>query len=293
MSGSRAKIASTPATSAFACNTMFETLEEAQATGMFSFIDLVMHLQFLLSNSCPFAFTTVDDVYILDFENPEANGHGIFAFKVPDIKSADGRFLFDKVKIILTNGVTDLADIPKIAGVIVLGGQAFHLALPSVPEHLREQHDALFLLDDDRCAKTEEQFALHINRISNDPGRSMHTILFVLPDGHAFANDFVTPNASPSIMDQVTRVVVRECPVTKTIDPGGAVLSQVFYPGFFEMRVLSCNAASKELKSKSKKVESFSTFFTGMKKVTQGPTPMETTSRAPKKNGVQGEQGDA
>ena len=85
----------------------------------------------------PFAFT-VDDVYVLDFENPEANGFGILDFKIEDIKSADGRFLYDKAKLILTNAVTDLADIPRIVGSIVLGGQAFHLALPSVPECYRD-----------------------------------------------------------------------------------------------------------------------------------------------------------
>jgi hypothetical protein len=82
---------------------------------------------------------TVDDVYVLDFDHPEVNGFGILAFKVEDIKSANGRFLYDKVKLILANGITDLADIPRIAGTIVLGGQAFHLAMPSIPKFTKEQ----------------------------------------------------------------------------------------------------------------------------------------------------------
>ena len=113
---------------------------------------------------------TVDDVYVLDFDHPEANGFGILAFKVEDIKSANGRFLYDKVKLILANGITDLADIPRIAGTIVLGGQAFHLAMPSIPDFMKEQYEELFKLDQVRCAKTEEQFEVHINRISNDQG---------------------------------------------------------------------------------------------------------------------------
>jgi hypothetical protein len=77
---------------------------------------------------------TIDHVYVLDFDHPEANSVGILAFKVEDIKSANGRFLYDKVKQILANGITDLANIPRIAGTIVLGGQAFHLAMPSITQ---------------------------------------------------------------------------------------------------------------------------------------------------------------
>jgi hypothetical protein len=224
-----------------------------------------MYLLFLLSNTCPFAFTTVDDVYVLDFDDPEANGDGIFVLKTPDLKSSDGRFLYDKVEILLTKGVTDLADISKVAGAIVLGGQAFHLALASVPEYLREQLEAFFMLEDVRCAKREEQYELQMNRISNDKDRMKHTFLFVLPDGFAFTDDFANAAASPSIMDRKIRVVMRELQVIKSVEPGGRLIPQVFYPGFFELRILSCNAASKELKSESKKVESFSSFFSGMR----------------------------
>jgi hypothetical protein len=217
-----------------------------------------------LSNTRPFAFT-VDDVYVLDFDNPEANGFGILAFKIEDIKSDDKRFLYDKAKLILTNPVTDLADIPHIAGSIVLGGQAFHLAMPSIPEFFKEQYEALFDLEEPRCSKTEEQYELHINRISNDKGRSKHTALFVLPDGFAFSYDFATASASPSIMDRKMNLFLRVLQVNKAIEPGGVSMPQTFYPGFFELCVLSCNAASKELKPKSKGVASFLSYFSGMK----------------------------
>jgi hypothetical protein len=87
--------------------------------------------------------------------------------------------------------------------------------------------------------------------------------LFVLPDGYAFADDFDTANASPSIMDRTMRIVMRELQSKKALEPGGLPIPQIFYPGFFELRVLSCNAASKELKSKSN-VDSFASYFTGM-----------------------------
>jgi hypothetical protein len=217
-----------------------------------------------LSNTRPFAFA-VDDVYVLDFENPEANGFGILAFKIEDIKSDDKHFLYDKAKLILTNAVTDLADIPHIAGRIVLGGQAFHLAMPSVPEFFKEQYEDLFALEETRCSKTEEQYELHINRIANDKGRSKHTALFVLPDGFAFSDDFTTADASPSIMDRKMNLFLRVLQVVKPIEPKGPKMPQTFYPGFFELRVLSCNAASKNLKPKSKGVASFSSYFSGMK----------------------------
>ncbi len=61
------------------------------------------------------------------------------------------------------------------------------------------------------------------------------------------------------------RLFMRSLAVDKAIEPGGVSIMQTFYPGFFELRVLSCNAASKELKSKSKGAASFSSFFSGMK----------------------------
>jgi hypothetical protein len=140
MSSSRAKITSpAAAASAFAYNTMFNTMEEAEATGVFSLCCILLPTFFLSNNWCPFAFTTVDDFYLLDFDHPEANGFGFFVFKATDIKSADRRFLYDKARFMITNGITDLADIVRVAGTIVFGGQAFHLAISSVPEHLKEQ----------------------------------------------------------------------------------------------------------------------------------------------------------
>jgi hypothetical protein len=49
---------------------MFDTLEEAEATGMCSLINLVVHLLFF-SNLHPFAFA-VNNVYVLDFNHPKA-----------------------------------------------------------------------------------------------------------------------------------------------------------------------------------------------------------------------------
>jgi hypothetical protein len=186
------------------------------------------------------------------------------AFKVEDIKSTDNRFLYDKAKIILTNAVIDLADIPRVVGTVVLGGKAFHLALPSIPEFLRKQYESLFALDAVRCAKTEEQYELHINRISNDKGRSKHTALFVLPDGFAFSDDFSVADASPSIMDRTMHISMRSLGIEKAVEVGGQSVAQHFYPAFFELRVLSCDAASKALKSNSG-VTSFASYFSGMK----------------------------
>jgi hypothetical protein len=104
-----------------------------------------------------------------------------------------------------------------------------------------------------------------MNRIANDKGRSKHTVLCVLPEGFAFSDDFKTADASPSIMDQKMNLVMRALGLEKAVEVGGEKVGQTFYPGFFDLRVLSCNAASKALKSKSKGVASFSSFFSGMK----------------------------
>jgi hypothetical protein len=188
--------------------------------------------------------------------------------KVKDIRSKEDKrgesFLYDKAKLILTNAVTDLADIPRISGTIVLGGQAVHLAKASVPEYMIEQYDVLLALENDRCQYSEAQYELHINNIAREEIRRTHTSLFVLPEGFAFSDDFATCDATPYIMDRPMVVTMRALEVKKELEPGGLIISQKFYPAFFEMRLLSCDAASKKLKSKSKAVASISSYFGGM-----------------------------
>ena len=243
---------------------------------------------FLTRFFCAF---TVDDIYPLDFENPEGNGHGIFAFKVDNIRSADHSFLYDKVKIMLTNGVTDLSDVSRIKGTIVLGGRGFHLSLPSVPEYLTEDFESLFDVEHIRCTKTEDQYMIHMNRIANDQDRKSHTFLFLLPEDMAFTDNFANANASPSASDISQVVEMREFTVVKDI--GGCTVQQVFFPGSFEMRLLHCNTASMALKSTSKADTPLNAFFSGMKvsHTARTPTPMKAT-RTSKKNGMQGEHVD-
>jgi hypothetical protein len=118
-----------------ACKIMFESLEETQENGM-QLINLVLvHLHSFLFLTCvlisSFGAFTVDDICPLDFDSLKANGHGILAFKVADIRSSDNSFLCDKVIwIMLTNWVTDLADVPRIKGMIVLGGSGLHISPP-------------------------------------------------------------------------------------------------------------------------------------------------------------------
>lgn len=158
---------------------------------------------------------------------------------------------------------------------------------------MKEQYEFLFELEADRCSKTEEQYELHMNRIVNDKGRMMHTTLFVLPDGFAFTDDFVVSDASPSIMDRNMRIIMRELRVTKAVEPGGKAVPQVFYPGYFELRVLSCNAASKELKSKSRKIEAVSSFFSGMKVMEAAPLPQKKKGKQEGAKQVESSDDDA
>jgi hypothetical protein len=241
--------------------------------------------------SSSFGTFTVDDVYPIDFESPEANGHGFFAFKVPDKKSADEQFLYDEFKIILPNGIGDLADFSNVKGTIVLGGRGFYLALPSVPAWMKEQSSALFEVEADRCTKTEDEFMIHMNRIRNDPDRVFHTFLFLLPEGMAFSDDFTTMNATPSASDCNRPVLIREVHVEKAIGKSQNIIPQMFFPGHFIMRILRCNATSKELMSASKEAPDFTAAFSGMK-MTQASTPMRARQARNKKNGTQGEQGD-
>jgi hypothetical protein len=227
----------------------------------------------------------------IDFEFPEANGHGFFAFKVPNKKSADGKFMYEKFKIMLPNGIGDLADFSSVKGTIVLGGRAFHLSLPSIPEWMKEQSKALFEVEADRCTKTEDEFMIHVNRIRNDPDRESHTFLFLLPEGMAFSDDFTTMNATPSASDCDQRFLVREVPVDKAIGKAKAIIPQKFYPGHFIMRILRCNAASQELMSASKEAPDIAAAFSGMR-MTQAYTPMRERQAPKNENGTHGEQGD-
>jgi hypothetical protein len=164
-----------------------------------------------------------------------------------------------------SNIIVDLADITRLSGTVVLGGQAFHFVVPTFPDFMKEQYEDLFDLEQTRCGKTEEQYQFHMNGITKDEGRNTRSILFVLPDGFAFTDDFLTPDASPSIMDRNVRVMMRQLVLSKSLEIGGPPIPQKFYPGFFELRVLSCEAASKELKSKSKSADPFLSYFSGMR----------------------------
>lgn len=128
-----------------------------------------------------------------------------------------------------------------------------------------------------------------MNRIRNDPDRNFHSFLFLLPKGMAFTENFANAHASPSVANhaQHVAVVMGELRVQKNV--GGHPVSQFVFPGCFGMLVLHCNAASKELKSKSKVDDPVNSFSSGMKMTHQVPTPMKAT-QAPKKNGMQGEQ---
>jgi hypothetical protein len=49
----------------------------------------------------------------------------------------------------------------------------------------------------------------------------MHTTLLLLPDGFAFSDYFISADASPSIMDRMMCVILRELPVAKAVELGG------------------------------------------------------------------------
>jgi hypothetical protein len=104
-----------------------------------------------------------------------------------------------------------------------------------------------------------------MNGITKDEGRNTHIFLFVLPDGFAFTDNFLTPDASPSIMNQHVRVMMHQLVVSKSLENGGTPIPQKFYPGFFELCVLSCDAASKELKSRNRRIPTHFFYFSGMK----------------------------
>jgi hypothetical protein len=102
------------------------------------------------------ALFTVHDVHHLDFNYPESNGFGFLAFKVPDIKSDAGRFLYEKFRLMFSNIIVDLADIARLSGTVVLGGQAFHFVVPTFPDFMKEQYEDLFDLEQTHCSNTEK-----------------------------------------------------------------------------------------------------------------------------------------
>ena len=215
---------------------------------------------------------SADDHYIIDFESPEANGRGFFVQYLEGSKSKDENYLYDRLKITLSHGVGDLRDIPLHFGHVVLGGQAFYLSTPSIPFWMRDEDDRAAyhsLYTEEKCSKTADHMGVHANRISADPARLAHTVLFVLPEGKAFSTDFRNSDAAPSVSDKKVEITMRMLELetdvgNKAEGDGELMVPQQFFPGHFNLRVLSQAAAESILKKKRKKSRGFAAAFAGM-----------------------------
>jgi len=164
--------------------------------------------------------------------------------------------------------VHDVVDIPKLMGAIVLGRRVFLIATPTLPNFLMKHHKEPHKKEAKRCKLTENEFAKQVNRIAKDPARSTHTSLFVLPDGHAFANDFVNSDASPSLSDKSARILMHQL---QTIDSVGKdeqgidqTVTQNFFPDHWILRLLHKSALSSELTNKDEGEATLASFFSGM-----------------------------
>jgi hypothetical protein len=102
---------------------------------------------------------------------------------VAGVTSDDGKFVYDKLKLVYTQ-VPDIHNIAAHSGMIVLGGQAFFVTVPSMPHFMLHEQKMLLMKEKQCCSKTEQEHALHTVAILKDPeGQGTHSILFVLLDG--------------------------------------------------------------------------------------------------------------
>ena len=203
----------------------------------------------------------MDDTYHIDVENPEANGYGYWVQYTEGC--SNGKFLYDKIKLTLTRGVGDLRDIPLHTCTIVLNGRALLLSMPSVPHYMLYDLDKLYQVEKSPCTKTQQDHKVHANRIIKDPARQTYTVLFVLPEEMAFTTDFSNNDAAPPNVDKKIRITMREVKHANT-SKGGAVINQIFFPGHWELRVISHAANARELELEQVDEDDFVSYFGGM-----------------------------
>lgn len=211
------------------------------------------------------AIGMVDHVVYVDTEHPESHGHGFFCLKVPDalLTATDLGTYVDDELVFMAEDLIDLCDYQKYNGQLVLNGQGLLVTKPSVANYLLNQYLELLALEDEQCDRTEHEFKCWISALHNDKTRMDQTILFVFEDDVVCTTDFNSAQPAGPTCDHNVKFLLRELPLnTEAAD--GTVIPQVFYPGYFKLRIVR-RGKPKMLLVEQAPVKSLASAFEGMK----------------------------
>jgi len=184
------------------------------------------------------AVNMVDDVIYVDFSFPEANSNGLFIQRLDQIRSPSGNELISLCKVMLYH-IVDLRDFQKHSGLLVCGGAALLVEVPSVPFFLLEESLNLLNAEKNRCDRTEDLTAAAMNKIKRDPTRQTRSILLVFPEGVTCSADF-SDNAPTT--DKKVKLALRNVESAFVLGKKQAPCTQRCYPGCWQLRILKKEA---------------------------------------------------
>ncbi|CAB9525587.1 unknown protein [Seminavis robusta] len=190
------------------------------------------------------AMDAVDETIDVDLHYPEENGSEFLVHRVDEclsITDQTGTVVADKIRITL-KCLVDLRDYDNYTGNIVLNGKGFLVTGPKVPHFLLHNHEGLSDLEQTPCERTKNKLATFANAVLGDPTRLVQTVLFLMPEEVIISTDFV--NAVPPIPthDQKAKLRLREYPLETEVGLAKAKMNQMFYPGWWEVRVVPATA---------------------------------------------------
>lgn len=205
----------------------------------------------------------VDAMIDVDTDYPESHGHGVHVLRVPEsiLTTTDlGTFVSDKIQFVLED-LVDITDYKQFKGQLVLNGTAFLITKPSVPSYLLKYYVEVLAKEKTPCDRTEHEFKTWLNGVSKDASRCETNLLFVFPEGLVCSADMSSMNPSAPTEDQAVKLLLREVPLD-TENESGEHYPQVFYPGYFKLRVVRAKAKPVDLKKSP--VASLADAFEGM-----------------------------
>ena len=198
----------------------------------------------------------VDDVFVIDFDQPEDNPFGFFYQLIEQAKSKDKTVRFSKVKLNYY-GIQDLRDFTFFRGSIVLGGRAVLFYYKNTPYYAIHEYAQLLALENHQCDATNEDTAVYMNAFGGDEDAQVRSLLLIMPKGILVNAEF--QNTIPQF-DQRLKMSLREH--VNTVTMGKKSVTQHFFPGFYQMMVVG---TQEKLVNKAKKaVDSLESAFEGM-----------------------------
>ncbi|CAB9530688.1 unknown protein [Seminavis robusta] len=209
---------------------------------------------------------SVDHPIDVDTDFPESHGHGIFVLEIPDAIQSNtsfGTYVSDEIKFVLEH-LVDITDYNKIDAQLVLNGTALLINKPSVSSFFIHKYLKLLSLEAEHCQRTEDEFKFWLTAVTQDESRQVQSLLFVFPEGTVCTTDFASAEPSAPKSDMPVKLLLRE--LDTVIDIEGSQIQQIFYPGYFRLRVIP--ETSKMADAIEAPAKSLASAFEGMCHIT-------------------------